>query len=143
MPSKDEQGDQPMGEGGSDSDSDEVGRGAAARARKCSARRAALRRVPAADHRAPTAAPARPQTSSSEEEVEVSPADMERIMALEAALEGSPNQYDAHVEARGGRGAAGGGGGGVGGRGQARPAAGCWQRRRCAKPAAAGAGAQE
>jgi hypothetical protein len=39
-------------------------------------------------------------SSSSDEEVEVSGTDMDRIMALEAALGANPNQYDAHLEVR-------------------------------------------
>ena len=37
-------------------------------------------------------------SSSSEEEVEVDPADMEQIMKLESQLSQNPNVYDAHLQ---------------------------------------------
>lgn len=38
--------------------------------------------------------------STSEDEVEVSDADMARIMAIEKDLESNPKQYDKHIEVR-------------------------------------------
>lgn len=39
-------------------------------------------------------------SSDDDEEIEIDAADLDKLMALEADLEGNPNLYDKHVEVR-------------------------------------------